>query len=216
MAQDFDAVHTRREGAGAPVLVTDEMAADVAGTLTSAFAGDPVMNYFLREDGAREQVRAAMIGAQVTSYRKNGWAIAAPDASCAMLWSKPGHKATSMGLWQQLKMIPRLIQMCGGISRVPRVIEVMNGLEANHPKEPDHYYLFMIGVHQDHQGQGLGSTILAKALETVDAEGMPAYLENTNPRNMPLYERHGFKIMKEVTLGKGRGPSFWPMWREPQ
>ena len=30
-----------------------------------------------------------------------------------------------MGLIQQLKMIPRLVQLCGGISRVPRVVEVM-------------------------------------------------------------------------------------------
>jgi ribosomal protein S18 acetylase RimI-like enzyme len=109
-------------------------------------------------------------------------------------------------------MLPRMVRTCT-LSRMPRVLKVINALDKNHPREPDHYYLFMIGVHTDHQGQGLGSTILAKTLEAVDAEGMPAYLENSNPRNMPLYERHGFKVVKEVKF-EPNGPSLWPMWRE--
>jgi len=43
---------------------------------------------------------------------------------------------------------------------------------------------------------------------------VPAYLEATSPRNRALYERHGFKVTEEFTLGPG-SPPLWRMWRPP-
>lgn len=212
MSTDYDAVHAARQAAGAPVPVTEDMRGAVATTLASAFNADPVMNWFLRQDDKHDEVLESLIHNMIGQYMEGGWAVAAEDGSCATLWSKPGKSAADMGIVQQLALLPRMVRTCT-LGRLPRALKVMNALDANHPHEPDHYYLFMIGVHADHQGKGLGSTILAKTLETVDAEGMPAYLENSNPRNMPLYERHGFKVVKEVKF-EPDGPSLWPMWRD--
>jgi len=149
----------------------------------------------------------------VTQYRQGGWAIAASDGSCATLWAKPEKRETaSLGLMQQLRLFPRLLQMTGW-RRLPRILKVMSTVDENHPKEPEHYYLFMIGVNPDFQGQGLGSSILSTALERVDREGLPAYLENSNPMNTPLYERHGFKVMKRIKF-EPDGPPLWLMWRD--
>jgi hypothetical protein len=52
-------------------------------------------------------------------------------------------------------------------------------------------------------------------LERCDAEGMPAYLENSNTRNLPFYLRHGFEVMSETRLPFD-GPPLWFMWREPR
>jgi len=35
-------------------------------------------------------------------------------------------------------------------------------------------------------------------LREADRQGLPTYLQSTNPRNIPLYQRFGFKIVKEV------------------
>jgi hypothetical protein len=41
-----------------------------------------------------------------------------------------------------------------------------------------------------------------------------AYLESSNPRNIPLYQRHGFEAMGEIQVGAA--PVVTPMIREPR
>ena len=98
-----------------------------------------------------------------------------------------------------------------------RTASVLGGLErmeARHPRDPSHWYLFILGTEPAAQGQGLGSALLAQGLARVDADEMPAYLESSSERNLALYGRHGFEITSEVAiLG---GPRIWPMWREPR
>jgi ribosomal protein S18 acetylase RimI-like enzyme len=81
----------------------------------------------------------------------------------------------------------------------------------HHIEEP-HWYLPMIGVDPSRQGQGLGSALLAHALALCDAEHMPAYLESSNPANVPLYERHGFKVTAKLQAGES--PVLYPMLRD--
>jgi hypothetical protein len=40
-------------------------------------------------------------------------------------------------------------------------------------------------------------------------------LESSNERNLPLYERNGFRVVGELQA-LGHGPTIWRMWREPQ
>jgi len=53
--------------------------------------------------------------------------------------------------------------------------------------------------------------LLQTAIARCDAEGLPAYLESTNPRNRPLYERHGFEAVGEIRIGDC--PPIVPMLR---
>jgi hypothetical protein len=41
-----------------------------------------------------------------------------------------------------------------------------------------------------------------------------AYLESSNLRNVPLYERHGFKVLG--TIQAGGSPPITPMLRKPR
>ncbi len=88
---------------------------------------------------------------------------------------------------------------------------VFGQMAAMHPQEP-HWYLPFIGVDPAMQGRGEGSALLRETLALVDADGMPAYLESTNIRNVPLYERFGFRIVGEIQAGSS--PAIHPMWRE--
>jgi len=45
------------------------------------------------------------------------------------------------------------------------------------------------------QGQGIGAALMRHALERVDAERLPAYLESSNSRNISLYRRFGFELV---------------------
>ena len=79
-----------------------------------------------------------------------------------------------------------------------------------HPEEP-HWYLAMVGVDAAHQGQGLGSKLIQAGLERCDRDGTIAYLESSNPANLPLYERHGFEVLKEIRIADA--PPIYPMLR---
>lgn len=81
-----------------------------------------------------------------------------------------------------------------------------------HPEEP-HWYLPFIGVEPAQQGNGLGAKLLQASLKTCDGAQQPAYLESTNPRNRPLYERHGFEAIGEIRVGDC--PPIVPMLRRP-
>jgi ribosomal protein S18 acetylase RimI-like enzyme len=53
--------------------------------------------------------------------------------------------------------------------------------------------------------------LLAHCLAFVDHDSAPAYLESSNPRNVSLYERHGFEVTGQIDLAGG--PTLIPMWR---
>ncbi|MGO1056362.1 GNAT family N-acetyltransferase [Crossiella sp. CA198] len=97
---------------------------------------------------------------------------------------------------------------------LPERVRIMVELLAQrHSTDRAHLYLAFLGVTPDKQGTGIGGALLAEGLRRADAEGLPAYLEASSLRNLPLYERHGFHRLGEpITLPDG--PSVWPMWRE--
>ncbi len=88
---------------------------------------------------------------------------------------------------------------------------IFEEIENFQPKEP-HWYLPMIGTDPAKQGNGYGSMLLQHALFKCDRENMPAYLESSNPQNIPLYERFGFKVLGEIQAGSS--PPLFPMRRE--
>lgn len=65
------------------------------------------------------------------------------------------------------------------------------------------------------QSQGAGTAGMTSMLATFDADGAAAFLSSTNPRNLPFFERLGFRVLREVDL-PGSGPKLWPMWRDPK
>ena len=69
-----------------------------------------------------------------------------------------------------------------------------------HPTYP-HWYLPWFGVDAARQGSGLGAQLLSYCLTLVDAANQPAYLESTNPRNVPFYERYGFEVTGTAQAG---------------
>ena len=93
---------------------------------------------------------------------------------------------------------------------VPEVFEKMSGY---HPNEP-HWYLPLLGVDPHHHGKGLGSGLMKHALTVCDKDNSLAYLESSNPRNIPFYKRHGFELLGTIQVKKF--PPIFPMLRKPQ
>ena len=91
--------------------------------------------------------------------------------------------------------------------------QLMQQMASHHPKEP-HWYLPLIGVDPAHQNKGVGGALLRHVTDRCDRDGVLAYLESSNPRNIPLYERHGFEILGRAQAGQS--PVITPMLRRPR
>ncbi|HEU5471437.1 MAG TPA: amino acid permease [Actinophytocola sp.] len=96
---------------------------------------------------------------------------------------------------------------------LPRFLSLDAAMQAGHPVDRAHHYLHFVGVLPEHQGRGLGSALLASRLSELHRQGMPAYLEASNRRNLALFLHHGFKVIGTVTVPDG-GPTLYRMWRE--
>jgi ribosomal protein S18 acetylase RimI-like enzyme len=90
---------------------------------------------------------------------------------------------------------------------------VFDAMGSYHPHEP-HWYLSLIGVDPPQQGKGYGAALMAHALLQCDRDKQLAYLESTNPKNISLYQRHGFEILGTIQVGTS--PPLFPMLRTPR
>jgi ribosomal protein S18 acetylase RimI-like enzyme len=86
-------------------------------------------------------------------------------------------------------------------------------MDAYHPGEP-HWHLPLIGVDPASQNRGIGSALQRHVLDQCDRQQLLAYLEATSPRNVPLYERHGFEALGSIQVADS--PPIVPMLRKPR
>jgi ribosomal protein S18 acetylase RimI-like enzyme len=124
----------------------------------------------------------------------------------ASLWLPPDVQP------QEEEMIA-LLQRTVSEKRQEEVFSVLEQMGSYHPTEP-HWYLPLIGVDPTQQGNGYGSALMKHALEPCDREKRLAYLESTNPKNIPLYKRHGFEVLGTIQVGSS--PPIYPMLRMPE
>jgi ribosomal protein S18 acetylase RimI-like enzyme len=184
----------------------------LAQALASAFQDDPVIAWVFPDEHRRRAVLAAFMGFRL---RKLAFAhdevwMTAGGAAAAVWLPPPGRWQLSRA--QRLRLLPPLVRFFG--LRTASVLGGLDRMEERHPDDRSHWYLFILGTEPAAQGQGLGSALLAQMLARVDADGMPAYLESSNERNLAWYGRHGFETTSEVAIPGG--PRIWPMWREPR
>jgi GNAT superfamily N-acetyltransferase len=184
----------------------DSLAAAATGIITLAFASDPVARWTYPDADQYLKYFPAFVNALAGPSFTRGTAYIAPDGGGAALWLGPGvdpnedellgHVWSSTSDEVQKDLFPIFEQMA-----------------AFHPSE-SHWYLPMIGVEPGRQGSGIGSALLQHTLATCDEDGLPAYLESTNPKNIPLYERFGFEQIGVIRSGDA--PPLFPMLRKPQ
>jgi len=182
--------------------------------LALAFEHDPLWGWAF-EDAERERKLAAL--AEVFGFFAGaalglGWVRVTDRVEAVSLWIPPGSPEMSPADEERL---PDVVAAACGPESTTRVMDLLDAFEGNHPHEPPHFYLSLLATHPEHAGRGLGAGLVAACLAEIDAGDPPAaaFLESSNPANLPRYERLGFRPTREIELIAGlRGTQ---MWRAP-
>jgi len=199
------------EAASNPRRASLDDAASLSKLFASAFIDDPLFDYMIRSD-ARRTAALEMFFYEILSARDipQGEVWMSSDGHACVAWLRPDARRSPGGILQKLKWLPFFVRVYS-LARLTRAMAVMEAMDKNHPSEP-HFYLTFIAVSPQYCGVGLGSRILKATLEQIDAAGMGAYVESSNPNNLTFYERGGFAAPKNIA--PDGAPPLMAMWRD--
>jgi ribosomal protein S18 acetylase RimI-like enzyme len=184
---------------------SDEMPQAV-GSIVAAFITDPLARFAW--PSAHDHLRGMPLVTRefARASFEHGAAYVTADFGGVALWLPPGVHPNS----EALEGVLRDTAKPEHLDDLLATFEKMNEW---HPEEP-HWHLPLVGVEPNAQGNGLGGALMRHAVARCDQAGALACLESSNPRNVSLYERHGFEVMGRIQMGEG--PLITPMLRRPR
>lgn len=178
----------------------------VIDVITLAFVADPLARWAVPSPSAYLGAGRQFIDAFGCNGLPHGTTYVVADFAGAALWLPPGIEPDGQRMDAvAAECVPRDV--------LPDFAAVFEQMATYHPHEP-HWYLPLIGVDPALQARGFGAALMRHAVQIFDREGAVAYLESSNARNVPLYQRHGFEILGTVQVGGS--PEIVPMLRMPQ
>ena len=179
------------------------MQASAISTIVLGFSADPMTRWVWPDASDYLKTMPRFVKAFGGRAFEHGTADIIEGARAAALWLPPGVEPdeAEMGAIMEGALRPEIAEDVGAI---------MKDMAGYHPHEP-HWYLPVIAADPNWIGQGLGALLMKHALRRCDEQGVAAYLESSNPRNISLYERHGFKIIGRIQ--RGPSPVVTPMLR---
>ncbi len=179
-------------------------------TLSDSFAGDPMFNWVFPTTQLYPYFFRMLVR---DVYLPRGFVHIEEQGRAAALWLPPEQRFQTAPRLGLLTFALKLIQQ-DGLRPLWRMRQQGSVFARHLPSEP-HYYLQFIGTRHSAQGHGVGAALLQQGTRICDEHGMPAYLECSNERNLPLYQRHGFEVRAAQSVARN-GPTAWFMWREAQ
>jgi GNAT superfamily N-acetyltransferase len=182
----------------------------VGATLAAAFADDPVWSWMAPPSTWAQRARGWFAAEAKVQLEGQGVVLVDDQVRGAAMWSPPDRWKTSPR--ESVAMVVPSLRLFR--TRTPRALRMIAGLEGQHPAEPAHWYLAILGTDPSHQGHGIGSALVSAVTDRCDTEGLPAYLESSKEQNVPFYARHGFVVRQEIA--PAGSPPLWTMWREPR
>lgn len=183
---------------------------EVLGIIVDAFEDDPFMAWIFEDPTTRRDCLRTFYGRQVHRFPPTGTMLVTPGAEAASVWFAPAPDDGLAAVYEGF------VEMFVGLLGEETAMRKLAGLSlvgAGHPHTP-HWYLATVGTRPAHQGRGFGPTVITPVLDRCDAGGVAAYLESSNVRNVPFYQRLGFQVTGSVHMPDG-GPEVTFMLRPP-
>ena len=185
-----------------------------AAVLTRAFYDDPLCVSFIPDALEREEKLHHVLEAIVRYSVSYGEVYATSSNFEGVAGWLPSDRV-QVTLWRGIRSGGLSILLNLGLGATLRqlsVSDLMYSVHKRHATSP-HWYLYVLGVEPALQGKGYASNLMTTMLNRADRDGLSCYLDNTNEKNLPMYQHYGFKVIEEHKVPK-TGVSLWAMWRE--
>lgn len=198
-------------------LLTAELVKEAGEMAGRAFLNDPLSLYAESDAAKRTRFITKLCTDSLRYGQRHGQVFRAGLANSlkgVAMWLPP--QKPSVDLVKMLQAGAISWPFTFGWSTFSRFNHCQELCEQHHKKlmpEP-HWYLMILAVDPESQGQGVGSKLLQPILTKADQEKLPCYLETYNQANLAFYARYGFKTVEELTISSG-GPSVWMLRRNP-
>jgi GNAT superfamily N-acetyltransferase len=191
------------------------MNSDAVKALESAFFGDPLVGFLLPLEDSRS--RPLSVGMEfLLGLSSHVYTAQAPQLACAGAIGAvaPGRYPipTPKLLLLVAKFALKSLLLGVPFHLVKKWMEIFSQFDKMHPSIP-HWYVLVLGVHAENQSKGSGGELLKRVLDKADAEGLPVYLESSNPRNLDFYKRHGFEVIDKI-IPIADCPPVWGLLRK--
>ena len=208
--------HKRKPASGTKTVISlcKNHIAPAAAVLSRSFRDDPKLSHSLPLREQRRRVGHHVFGfllrygirygkAYATSPNLEGIAIWLPSEKAEMTpWRVLRSGATSTIFQVGVRPAVKMLRAAGLVERIQRA------------EAPAHYrYLFVLGVDPVHQRKGWGSTLLRETMRGFGDPTTPCYLETFAADNVPFYQGHGFRVVKEIRL-VNTDLTMWALLRE--
>jgi ribosomal protein S18 acetylase RimI-like enzyme len=163
-------------------IATPDHREQTLATITRAFTDDPFLRLMLPEEREYATYAPAFFGALFDKRVGRGTVWLVDDAAAVAMWDGPGvTEEARFDLPSAARAVMKEYD-----DRVHGAIP-----------ESQHWYLGVLATDPQQAGRGIGRAVMRAGLDRASADGLPAYLETTNPRNVVLYESVGWTVESE-------------------
>jgi GNAT superfamily N-acetyltransferase len=169
--------------------------ATIVDVWVDAFSADPYLRWIQPDDERWPSFGRAWLTFIAELAFERGHTYLADPSDVAVAWIPPDLSLVGP---DDLTRGRSIIAEHAGEARADDAFATI--IEARgHALDEPHWTLQYIGVRSSQQARGLGATAIAPILRVCDDEHLPCGLVSTNPRNLSFYERHGFRLVAEVS-----------------
>lgn len=164
--------------------------------LTAAFINNKSVLYIVKNDTKLLQRTRKMMRYSFDKCLRSGEVFLSDDKKACALFVLPGKKKNSIvSVLADLDFIVSV----SGISKLFKIIQRQKKINALHPARP-FYYLWFLAVSPAVQGKGIGTVFFQELLQHFGEEGSMICLETSTLKNIPWYEKFGFKVYDQLNF----------------
>ncbi len=159
-----------------------------------AMFDDDLHNYFFPDEKSRIEklehfyefkLKTMLLNTYKTSEKFEGFCI----------WEKPNEHRSAITFNEVIEGFSLIFNV--GIFSLVRMVryQFWSTKQKKRLVSEPYWYLDTVVVSPDYQGKGFASKMIKPFLSEANAKGDKVYLETQNIKNVPIYEKYGFKLI---------------------
>ncbi len=165
--------------------------------LANAFDDNSSVNYIVKQDTKRiERIKSLMDYSFEMCAKYGKVYLSKDERACGLVLFPELKKNDFWTIRKDIELIAKSI----GFSNISKALKRESKIKEAQIKG-DIYYLWFVGVDPSNQNRGLGSELLSMLLNQAEQMGRTVCLETSTARNIPWYQKNGFKVYDKINLG---------------